>query len=194
MENIEEEPNINNELGKLNDDWIHDLEKNDKLYQDFYKDNVYYINIHCVYINKESEIDKIKTDSFLMSQINCITREEIIGILKHNTVDDICSKQYSLLSILKYNISLDIEEVVSFLRADSYNLDNYNNAFLTSIKNIDTIYFDRTIHMFQDLNDLFIIYYEKTKEKYKENHSITKKIFLKNHSMHKKTIRKQYKE
>jgi hypothetical protein len=89
---------------------------------------------------------------------------------------------------------LDVEEIIPFLKTNKTNLDNYNCVFLTSIKNIDTIYFDKTIHMFQDLNDLFIIFYEKTKEKQNENHSITKKILLKSHYSHKKTIRKQYKD
>ena len=43
-------------------------------------------------------------------------------------------------SILKYNISLDVEEVPTFLKVKPYS-DN----FLVSVKNIDTIKFDKTI-------------------------------------------------
>ena len=32
------------------------------------------------------------------------------------------------------------------------------------VKNIDAISFEKTIHMFQDLNDLILIFYEKSKE------------------------------
>ena len=180
-----------NDVEVLNDDWIREYENTDKLYQDFYKDNLYYINIHCVYINKDNEIDKLTNESFIMSQPNCITREEIIGILKKNTMDN-RTKQYSLLSILKYNISLNEEEISSFLNCDSSHLDNYNKIFLTSVKNIDTIKFDKTIHMFQDLNDIFILLYEKITDN-KSSHSSTKKIHL-NHIHHKKTVRKQYKD
>jgi len=176
----------------LNDDWIREYETTEKMYHDFYKDNLYYIKIHYVYINKNSEIDKINNESFIMSQPNCITREEILGILKKNAMNNIGTKQYSLLSILKYNIFLNEEEISSFLKCDSSYLDNYNEAFLTSIKNIDAIYFDKTIHMFHDLNDLFILFYEKKNEE-KLSHNITKKIYL-NHSHHRKTIRKQYKD
>ena len=36
---------------ELNDDWINNFEENDKLYKDFYKDNLCYVNIDLIYIN-----------------------------------------------------------------------------------------------------------------------------------------------
>ena len=33
------------DYSELNDDWINNFDKNDNLYKDFYKDNLYYINI-----------------------------------------------------------------------------------------------------------------------------------------------------
>jgi hypothetical protein len=174
----------NHEHEKLNDDWINNFENIDKLYQDFYKDNLYYTNIHYVYINKSNEIDKIKNESFLMSIPNFITREEIIKILKTNcTIDG--SKRYSLLYILKYNISLDVEEVTNFLNCEKSDFYNYNTEFLTTVKNIDAIHFEKTINMFQDLNDLFFIFQEKTID---PNKQFTKKIYLR--QSNRKTIKK----
>ena len=92
---------LNDDLNEeLNDDWIQKFEKTDNLYQDFYKDNLYYTNIHYIYVNRSNEIEKIKQDSFLFTVKNYITREELLGILKNNLVQE--NKQYSLLSILKY--------------------------------------------------------------------------------------------
>ena len=48
-----------NELSELNDDWIKNFEENEKLYNDFYKDDLYYINLKVIYINKFNEIEKI---------------------------------------------------------------------------------------------------------------------------------------
>ena len=73
---------------KLNDDWINTFEKNDQLYQDFYKDDLYYINIDFIYINKNNDIEKIKQESFLMSTKNSIMRDELIGLLKKNSIDN----------------------------------------------------------------------------------------------------------
>ena len=55
---------------ELNDDWINNFEKTDKLYQDFYKDDLYYVNLKFLYINRNNELEKINSESFLLSNIN----------------------------------------------------------------------------------------------------------------------------
>jgi hypothetical protein len=179
--------NVHSELEKLNDDWINNFEKNDKLYQDFYKDNVYYTNIDIIYINNENEIEKIKQESFLMSVENCITRDELIGLLKKNSIDN--NKRYSLMSILKYNITLEDNDIKNFLL--STNSSDYNEHFLTINKHIDTIKFEKTINMFQDLNNIYFIFFEKTKNIHQTGNSnvVTKKIYL-TPNYKKKTIKK----
>ena len=76
------------ELDKLDDEWINDFEKTDKFYQDFYKDNLYFVNLKFIYVNRSNEIEKIMMESFLMSSPNYITREEILQILKKSTIVD----------------------------------------------------------------------------------------------------------
>ena len=166
---------------KLDDNWIIDFENKDKLYQDFYKDDIYFTNINFIYVNQENEIEKIISENFIMSTPNYITREEIIRILKKKSLNCENNKKYTLLSLLKYNISLNVEDVTTFLKVKSYSDD-----FLISIKNIDTIKFDKTINMFQDLNDLFFIFYEKSDKK--EIKNITKRVYFK--PKYNKTIRK----
>ena len=181
---------------ELNDDWIINFEETDKLYKDFYKDNIDYINVDFIYINDDNEIEKIKQDSFLLSHQNSITRDELIGLLKKNSIDN--DKRYSLLSILKYNITLEADDIKNFLLTPD--LASYNERFLTINKHIDTIFFEKTITMFQDLNNVYFIFYEKTHDnKNRDLNSITKKIYLdiisnkKDNKRYKKTIKKQYK-
>ena len=172
---------------KLNDEWINNFEKTDKLYQDFYKDNLYYVNLKFVYVNRSNEIEKIKHETFLMSTPNYISREEIIQILKGTSIDN--DKRYSLLSILKYNITLDADEVKNFLI-----LDNEERNYLKVVKNIDAIPFEKTINMFQDLNDLILVFYEKSNELKKiDPNNVTKRIYLRSNT-NKKTIKKRYKD
>ena len=175
------------EYNKLNDDWINNFEKTDKLYQDFYKDDLYFINLKFIYVNRTNEIEKIKTESFLMSTPNYITREEILQILKKSTIDD--ERRYSLLSILKYNVTLDADDIKPFL------ISNEERNFLITVKNIDAIAFEKTISLLQDLNDLILIFYEKSLELKKPNpNNTTKKIYLRSLSGNKKTIKKRYKD
>jgi len=203
---------MNTETEKLNDDWINNFEKTDNLYKDFYKDELYYTNLNYVYVNKNNEIEKIRHESFIMSKPNYVTREEIIRILKVNTMED--GRRYGLLSILKYNITLDSQEIKNFLTTSEINL--YNQQFFIPIKNIDDIFFEKTINMFQDLNDLIFLFYEKSNEVIKPNNSenisrnnsenmenninkndnnFTKKVYLyRSLNSRRKTIKKRYKE
>jgi len=172
----------------LNNEWIRKFDETDKLYKDFYKADIYYTNLNIIYLNSENEIEKIKQESFLLSQCNYITIEEIIKILKENMSEQ--SKKYSLLSILKYNITLNPENIMSYL---SQTPSTHNNDFLTSINHITPIIFEKSIHMFHDLTDLIIIFRDKSEFK-SSCHNVTKKIVLRsNRHAKKNTLRKQYK-
>lgn len=174
------------EYNKLDDEWISKFEKTDKLYSDFYKDDVYYINLRIIYINRDNEIDKIKHESLLTQYPNKISQEQIFEILKKSAVDS--ETRYSLLSILRYNINLEPDEIKNYL------INGNDKKFLSVIQNIDTITYERTINMFQDLNDLVIIFYEKSKElKKPDANNSTKKIYLRS-LKHKKTIKNRYKD
>lgn len=175
------------EYNNLDDKWINEFEKTDKLYQDFYKDDLYYINLRVIYVNRNNEIDKIKHESFLLNTKNYISREEILGILKKNSMDN--KNNYTLLSILRYNINLEPDEVKNYL------LNKANNDYLSVIKNIDAITFERSINMFHDLNDIIFVFYEKSNQLKKTNpNNNTKKIYLHSLNTNKKTIKKRYKE
>lgn len=176
---------MENENNKLDDDWINNFENVDKLYKEYYKDDLYYVNLKVIYINRDNEIDKIKQEPFLMTQANKILHTEIIEILKRNSIDN--DKRYTLISILKYNINLEPDDVKNYLRQTD------NPSFLSIIKHIDSIVFEKSISMFHDLNDLILIFYEKSNElKKRDEHTSTKKIYLR--YSNKKTIKKRYKD
>jgi hypothetical protein len=180
---IAEEDKVEN----LDDSWIQDFDKIDKPYQDFYKENVYYVHINIFYVNKDNEIDKITNEIFFMKNHNVISREEIIDIIKHNSLYN--ANMYSLLSILKYNITVNPEDVTYFVDIkDNEVTEFYNDKFLTVLQHIDTIVFERTISMFQELNTLIIIFYEKNKNDIKKGNinNYTKKIYLKRNVINKK--------
>jgi uncharacterized protein YdcH (DUF465 family) len=186
MENDNED-----EHEQLDDKWITEYENTDKLYKDFYKDNIYYIQLTLIYVNKNNDIDKIKHNPFLLNKPNILTQEELIGILKQNSIVD--NKLYSLLSLLRYNIHLNPTDVRHFLKKNEY----YD--YLSILKNINDIHFEQTIHMFHDLNDMIIIFYEKQKNVTpKSSKNITKKVYFnqnistKENKKHKKTRKTLY--
>ncbi len=98
----------------LDDTWIRDFEKTHDVYQDFYKTDLYFIHLTFIYINRNNEIDKIKNEPFILNKPNLISHEEHIEILKKNLIDN--NKRYSLLSILRYNINLEPDEIKHFIQ------------------------------------------------------------------------------
>jgi hypothetical protein len=165
----------------LIDEWITNFEKTDNLYQKYYKDDIYYINICVIYINKENEIEDVKTNIFFLSDPNVLLRRELIEILKSVIINN--KIRYSLFSILKYNITLNTDEVQIFLTDES----NYDYASV--VKNIDDIYFDKTINMFQDINSITLILNEKTLCETSSN-ALTKKLYYNNNTNKYKKTRK----
>ena len=115
----------------------------------------------------------------------------------------------SLLSILKHNIDLSIDEIQKYLEIedlkelremeelneiyrskDIKNITYLKNKYLTIVPEISDIYFKDTISFFKNLNSIFIIFFENEK---KPNHNMTKKIYLST-KKHRKTKRKQLKK
>jgi hypothetical protein len=186
------------ELDHLDDSWIRQFKKEDTLYQDFYKDDVYFVNLRVLYINHHCEIEKIKETSLLLSEKNKILQEELIHLIKLHSIDQ--EKRYSLLSMLKYNLLLNPDDVADFLKYN-HEYDSRREKDLSIVKNIDHILFERTISTFQDLNELMLVFYEKEHTNTKNTNTTktntnnqTKKVFIrKEHKEHKYKEHKQSK-
>jgi hypothetical protein len=173
------------EIQELDEGWIKEFEENDKNFEIFYSDDVYYVKLHCIYIDKLSNIEKVKEEKIFLNSQNFLSREEILGILKNHSFQN--NIKYSVMSILKYNIDIEPLDIKHFLKSKNTHIsDQY--SFLTPIKNIDSITFKKTISMFHDLNNIFIIFYEKDKTHMITREHMTKKVYLSN--THKKTIKK----
>ena len=182
-EENKEENIINSDL-YLNDDWIIEFKTIDKNYQEFYLDDLTTIKLTIIYIDKNNEIIKTKQEKLFLNEVNYISREELIKILKKNAFLE--NIKYNLLSILKCNIDIQPNEVKHFLNIE---INDFYERFVIPIKNIDTILFNKSIYMFSDLNELIIVFHEKC-EKENKPHNITKRIYIQSKpNNHKKTIK-----
>jgi hypothetical protein len=160
---------------ELDTSWIDEFETLDENYKAFYTEDITQIKFTYIYVNKENDIEIVKEETILLKGANYISREEIIGILKKNCKN--ATKTYTILSILRYNIDVEPIGVRHFLKTKQE-----DDIFLKSIKNIDAITLDKSISMFQDLNEIIIIFYEKTENNKKTNTNVsanqTKRIFI----------------
>jgi len=183
----------------IDSSWLEEFENLDKEYKDYYTEELATIKIHCIYIDKNNEIARIIEDRIILKTPGLLSKEEIISIIKHRSI---CNQvKFSLLYILKFNINLEPNYLKTFIRSKA-SLKDIGSPFLQSIKNIDAIKFDKCISMFHDLNDLFIIFYDKNKDKLTNDSDLTndltsnnrtKKIYI-NSSSFKKTKRNIFKD
>ena len=178
--------NEHDNIEDLDLSWIQDFEKIDNEYKNYYTEEISFIRIHSIYLNLNNEIDKMREEKVLLKTPGILLKEELLSIIKHNSFSN--QIKYSLLSILKFNINLEPIHLKTFLRNKN---DSIGNTFLQSIKNIDSIKFDKTISMFHDINEILIIFYPKISKNTPEqkDHNRTKKIFI-NSNTKKKTKKK----
>ena len=177
----------NEAVEELDDSWLKDFEKTDNEYKAYYKEDLTFIRLHTIYVNYENEIDFVKEEKLFFKTPNVLTKEELITVIKHCAFQNNC--KYSLLSILKYNISLEPYNLKTFLR---HNKPQPQNDYLQSVKNLDTIVFDKSISMFHDINDLFLVFHLKRTGV--ASRSVTKKIYIPTNGPKKKTRRKELKD
>lgn len=182
---------IADELENIDSSWIEEFENLDKEYKDYYTEDISVIKTHCIYINKNNEIERVLEDKLLLKNPGFLSKEEMLSLIKHNMMFN--QKKYSLLYILKFNINLEPNHLKTFIK-NKGPLINIGNQFLQSIKNIDSIKLDKSITMFHDLNDILIVFNDKPQlTNYPTNRSLTKKIYINSNSF-KKTKRNIFKD
>jgi len=190
--------NEDNNIEDLDSTWLQEFENLNNEYKNYYTEELSFIRIHTIYVNNQNDIEKIREEKILLKTPGILEKEELVGIIKHNCFSN--QIKYSLLSILKINIDIEPIHLNTFLRSKNKNI---GSTFLQSVKNIDTINFDKSISLFHDINDLLIIFHQKN-NKYGLTNSTTnpsslvpkqytKKVFI-NYNSKKKTKRKELKE
>ncbi len=150
--------------------WMDILEKEEEDYKSFYKENIDIVKIFYTYVDSNNKIYYVKKDNLLIEN-NKINRDELIYILKKNKQNN--KKNHKLISVLQYNIDLEPDEVLNYLK----NKENYN--FLTVVNKVHDILWNDTISIFKNLNSLHIVYYEEPINK----SSNTKKVYIRNRKL-----------
>jgi hypothetical protein len=161
---------------ELDTSWIKEYKDKEKNYNEFYKEPVSSIKLFFIYVNKDNIIEFLKKENYILNN-NSISRESLIKLIKEKQI--LGEYKYKLISLLKYNINIDPENMEDMLDNDSYNED-----FLNIEKTLNTIKFNDTIRILQDLNSIYFIFYPNIKSK-----KDTKRIFI-NKKKH-KTRRKR---
>lgn len=150
--------------------WATDFLEEDAKYADFYEENVTFVQLRVLYVDKNSEIIKVKQEMIQLMSPNCVSREELLYIIKTNRMHE--DKYYEMLSIAKFNIDLRASDLKSFLKSTNPRL---GEIYLSTSQEVDSMTFNKTIGALQHLNELLIVFYN-VKPVIKPNMNVTKRI------------------
>jgi hypothetical protein len=164
----------------IDDSWIKEFKEREDIYNDFYKEETSNIRLYFLYVNTSNTLESIKSDSLILEEKGIVTKDQLVSIIKRNQRSN--SIKYRLLSLIKFNIDVEPNDMISFIQQE----DSNSGAFTTSEKYLNDIKFQDTVCMLQDLNSLFFVFYE---DKHKKTQSTTKKIVF--NSNMRKTRRKR---
>jgi len=166
-------------IEELDDTWLEEFNVLDNDYKKFYADNITFIRYHCIYITGSNEIEFIKENKTILGVPSIIQKEELIHIIKNNTL--VNSVKYKVFSMSFFNLNIEPKHLKTFLK--SKNKDIGTNFLHPITLNNTTI--DKSITMFHDISNLFILFKLDNNTKINK-HNSTHKL---GHNSHKKTKR-----
>ena len=163
---------------ELSTDWIAEFEIEDKDYRQFYKEKVDTVKVYFLYVNKKHSLFHVKKNKIKLTN-SSLSKNELVQLLKKYRNYE--NKEYIPLSILKYNLTLQPQNIRDFI------YDKYDKSYLTSENSIGDITWYDSILFLQDINSLYIVF----REKWRKNNNGTKKIFIKSKKLKRGKTRKK---
>jgi hypothetical protein len=118
-------------------------------------EDIYYIQLCCMYLDENSTIEKIKREKYFLKQVNLLEVEDLKTLLKKGTGTTAVKKEYYPFCLLKYQA-----------------------GELVSLRKIETILFEKSPALDHEFNELIIIYhkYETTRQIQVSSKKKTRKI------------------
>lgn len=162
---------------EIDTSWIDNFKKDNETYSDFYTEEVTNITLFFIYINNKNDVENLSRDLMILDRKNTVMRDLLIQIIKQNQIHN--NNKYKLISLLKYNIDIEPEEIYNFI--NNKDDSSFSKRFFIQEKYLNDIIYKNTINIFQDLNSLFFIYKETSpiaNNKSNNINNITKKTIV----------------
>jgi predicted transcriptional regulator len=166
---------------EIDTSWIDHFKKDNEKYSDFYTEEVTNITLFFIYINHKNDVENLSRDLMILDRKNTVMRDQLIQIIKQNQTHNNNNNKYKykLISLLKYNIDIEPEEIYNFI--NNKDDSSFSKRFFIQEKYLNDIIYKNTINIFQDLNSLFFIYKETSpiaNNNSNNNNNITKKTII----------------
>ncbi len=158
--------------------WISEFENVDEPYKDFYREPVESISLYCLYVNRSRELFHINRATVHL-EAGQLPKNMLIDLLKEHMNHD--GKPFRPISLLRYNVDIAPEDVLNYVRQpETFNL-------MKAATSIESMAWKDSIPLFQSMNGLYVIFYEK----WDSGHDNTRKIQLKARKLRRRRTRKR---
>jgi|TARA_B110000114_G_scaffold185190_1_gene231222 hypothetical protein len=168
---------------ELDVSWIESYKELEKNFDDFYKEKSENIEMFFLYVNSEDELETVNSSTYILDVTSRIPKDRLVNVIKEHREKN--KKKYRLINIIKYNVTLDPEDVIHMLNVDNREGD----AFITHESYNHDIHFADTVCILQNLNSLYFVFRETPNKAYSEKQR-TRKITM-SPNINEKTRRKR---
>lgn len=136
-----------------------------------------------LYVNLDDELETVNSSMYILDVNSRISKNSLVNVIKEHREKH--GKKYRLINLIKYNVTLDPEDVIHMLSVDN----NEGDAFVTHESYNRDIHFAETVCILQNLNSLYFVFRE-TPAKSHRARAQTRKITVSPH-INDKTRRKR---
>ena len=150
---------------RLDETWVHELQKIQDITQNYCKECMDSISVHSIFVNNDKHIDKIINLDITLSTHDTINnykyvpKNTLMSIIKQNKehLGQQSKRQYKLLDIASFFVTLEPEHIQSYSKAETTATDH---NFFKIHPYIDDIHVPTSIFIFHKINSIFLVYQE----------------------------------
>ena len=157
---------------ELDTEWFEKQIEIEKKYDNFYNTSVDNVKATIVYVDENNTVSCIKREKVSINN-GIFPRSKIVDLVKNYR--KLNNDTYSLYAILQFNYDVTPDRVID-------GKIGIGDEFFNIITHIQDVYFNKTIDMFKDLNDLTIVMKPKS-----NNRNLTKRVYLTTKKKRRKT-------
>ena len=155
-----------NELmeNELDTTWFDEQMNIEKNYDDFYNNDATNVKATVMFVDENNTLVHIKRQKVKISN-GTFTRAKIVEIVRNNR--KLNAVKYNLYALLQFNYTISPDRVLQGKLGTG-------EEFFEVITHIQDVFFDKTISILEDLNDLTFV----MKVKQSSSRNLTKKVYL----------------
>jgi len=157
---------FDNDMNDLDISWIQSHERFINVHENYQREPSEYVSIYYIYINLQSEIEKIICEKESLnlpseSEYQCISKERVLQMVQQKKI--MGSAKYNLENIMVYNVSLESENIQKYINND--NLVEISQPFIKNLSVIDEIRIYPSIFIFHSMNSVFFFFKQNVSQK-----------------------------